>query len=110
MADDGTDVHFEAADEEHIRRERSKARALRQSPWWKNRLGQGQCYYCQRRVHPQELTMDHIVPLVRGGYSKRGNVVPCCKECNNRKKHLLPVEWAAHLERLRGGARGAGAR
>ena len=36
--------------------------------------------------------MDHIVPVVRGGRSTRGNVVVCCKECNNAKKYLTPVE------------------
>jgi 5-methylcytosine-specific restriction protein A len=41
------------------------------------------------------------VPLIRGGRSTRGNCVPACKECNNQKKHLLPVEWEAYLDRLR---------
>jgi 5-methylcytosine-specific restriction endonuclease McrA len=38
---------------------------------------------------------------VRGGKSTRGNVVPACKECNNRKKYLLPVEWEEYLETLK---------
>ena len=29
--------------------------------------------------------MDHVVPLARGGRSTRGNVVPCCRECNQAK-------------------------
>jgi 5-methylcytosine-specific restriction endonuclease McrA len=44
--------------------------------------------------------MDHVVPISRGGKSKKGNIVPACKECNNKKKYLLPVEWNAYLERL----------
>ena len=44
--------------------------------------------------------MDHVVPVIRGGRSSRSNVVPCCKECNNKKKHLLPVEWEAYLNGL----------
>ena len=36
--------------------------------------------------------MDHIVPVARGGRSVRGNVVPCCKECNNKKTYLTPAE------------------
>ena len=85
--------YFEHADDEHIAREKRKARELRNSQWWKNELAKGQCYYCKGRFHPSELTMDHIVPIIRGGFTKKGNVVPCCKECNNRKKYLLPVEW-----------------
>ena len=46
--------------------------------------------------------MDHVVPLIRGGRTAKSNVVPCCKHCNSQKQHLLPVEWAAYLERLRG--------
>jgi 5-methylcytosine-specific restriction endonuclease McrA len=45
--------------------------------------------------------MDHVVPLIRGGKSTKGNTVPACKECNNRKKHMLPIEWEEYLERLR---------
>ena len=44
--------------------------------------------------------MDHIVPVVRGGKSKKGNLVPACKDCNNKKKHMLPIEWEAYLRSL----------
>jgi len=44
--------------------------------------------------------MDHIVPLARGGRSKKGNVVPACKTCNTKKKTLVPVEWKAYLESI----------
>ena len=75
-----------------IRREREAARELRDSPWWKNQLAKGVCHYCGKRFAPAELTMDHIVPVSRGGHSVKGNVVPCCKQCNNRKKYFLPME------------------
>lgn len=79
-------------DEKHIAREREKARELRRSSWWKNELAKGICHYCGGHFPPEELTMDHIVPVVRGGRSTRGNVVTCCKECNNAKKYLTPAE------------------
>ena len=44
--------------------------------------------------------MDHIVPIARGGKSLKGNLVPACKECNNQKKQLLPLEWEAFLSRM----------
>jgi 5-methylcytosine-specific restriction endonuclease McrA len=44
--------------------------------------------------------MDHVVPLGRGGASTRGNVVPSCKACNTKKRHLLPVEWQDYLDSL----------
>jgi 5-methylcytosine-specific restriction protein A len=97
--DDCTDF-FMPADDEHIRREKTKAREMRRSQWWKNQMARGQCHYCRCRFHPSELTMDHVVPIARGGHSTKSNVVPACKECNSRKKYLLPVEWQEYLDAL----------
>lgn len=80
-------------EEADIRRERSKARQLRKSQWWKRKIAKGLCFYCGLRFPPAELTMDHIVPVYRGGKSVKGNVVPSCKACNTRKRDLLPMEW-----------------
>jgi 5-methylcytosine-specific restriction enzyme A len=85
---------------EAVLREKEKARALRKSQWWQRKLARGECYYCHRKVSPADLTMDHLVPVVRGGLSTRGNVVPACKSCNNQKKYLLPVEWEEYLKSL----------
>ena len=79
-------------DPAHAARERAKARELRKTPWWRAQLDRGICHYCGGHFPPEELSMDHIVPVARGGRSVRGNVVPCCKECNNRKKYLTPAE------------------
>jgi 5-methylcytosine-specific restriction endonuclease McrA len=87
--------------EEELKRERAKSRELRNSQWWKRRLSEGRCYYCGKEFSPGELSMDHVVPLIRGGKSTKGNVVPACKVCNNKKKHLLPSEWDEYLEHLR---------
>jgi len=84
--------------EQEIKREKDKARELRNGQWWKNRLAKGICHYCGGAFPSADLTMDHIVPLVRGGRSVRGNVVPACKECNNRKKHMLPIEWEEYIQ------------
>ncbi|MGH7276225.1 MAG: HNH endonuclease [Candidatus Rokuibacteriota bacterium] len=83
-----------------LKREREKARELRLSQWWKRRIADGVCRYCRRKVGRTNLTLDHIVPMGRGGRSTRGNVVPACKECNNKKKSLLPVEWQEYVRRL----------
>ena len=88
-------------EESDLKRERRKARELRESQWWKRRLAKSECHYCGKPTPPKELTMDHIVPVARGGKSTRGNVVPCCKACNNAKKQLLPMEWEAYLRDAR---------
>ena len=84
--------------EQDIRREKDKARGLRKTQWWKNRVAKGICHYCGGAFLPADLTMDHVVPVVRGGRSARGNVVPACKECNNRKKQMLPIEWDEYMQ------------
>ena len=78
----------------------AKARELRRSQWWRNRIAQGKCHYCGAEVAPAALTLDHVVPLVRGGRTTKGNCVPACKECNSRKQSLLPTEWDEYLSRL----------
>jgi 5-methylcytosine-specific restriction endonuclease McrA len=85
---------------EQLRKEKEKAAQLRASQWWKRQIAKGQCHYCHRKTPLAELTMDHIVALIRGGKSSRGNVVAACRECNSRKKYLLPLEWAEYLGRL----------
>jgi len=91
-------IHLEKED---ITREKQKARDLRNSQWWKRKLSAGVCYYCNKPALPAELTMDHIVPISRGGKSVKGNVVPSCKECNNKKKQLLPMEWEKYINKGR---------
>ena len=86
--------------EEEVKRERQKARALRKTRWWKQRLSRGTCYYCGHRFAPDELTMDHIIPIIRGGKSTKNNLAPACKDCNNKKKHMLPMEWEKYLTNL----------
>lgn len=91
---------LDGVDEATIRKERAKARELRKTRWWQKKTAPGTCYYCGQAVKHQDLTMDHLVPLARGGRSTKDNLVPCCKECNNQKKSLLPIEWDEYLERI----------
>lgn len=94
------DFFLPSADDEEINVEKRKARELRASQWWKRKRSTGVCSYCGGVFPPKELTMDHIVPLVRGGKTVKSNVAPCCKECNSKKKHMLPIEWEEYLESL----------
>jgi len=97
-----SDAFIVSVSEEEIKREREKARDLRKTRWWKQRLSRGTCYYCGRRCAPNELTMDHIIPIIRGGKSTKNNLAAACKDCNNKKKHMLPMEWDEYLTNLAG--------
>lgn len=79
-------------DDKHVKREREKAKQLRKSSWWLTKLQKGECHFCHNTYKPSELTMDHLVPVSRGGKSTKGNVVVACKACNSSKKYMTPVE------------------
>ena len=91
---------LDAIDEAIIRREKNKARELRRTRWWQQKTASGTCWYCGRQVGFKNLTMDHVIPLARGGRSTRDNLVPSCKECNTRKKSSLPIEWEDYMNDL----------
>ena len=76
----------------HIKIERDKAKKLRKSPWWQTQIQNGLCHFCQQSVGADNLTMDHLVPLARGGKSTRGNIVPACQICNKKKQLGTPAE------------------
>lgn len=76
----------------HIKAQKQKAKLLRKSSWWKNICQKATCYYCQESIPPSEVTMDHVVPASRGGLSTKSNIVPCCKDCNTKKKDKTAVE------------------
>jgi len=82
-------------------REKKIARDLRASSWWRSKIASGKCYYCGGIFKPSELTMDHKIPISRGGTSEKINIVPACKECNNKKKYMLSIEWDEYMNRLK---------
>ena len=47
------------------------------------------CAYCDALG----TTVDHVVPLFRGGSNFEGNLVPACRPCNISKGRWLLVEW-----------------
>jgi 5-methylcytosine-specific restriction enzyme A len=79
-------------DPKRLRKERDAARTLKKSSWWRQKIQQGLCNYCEKRFNPAELTMDHVVPLARGGKSVKGNIVPSCQNCNKSKKLSTPAD------------------
>ncbi len=48
------------------------------------------CFYCGKSG---DLTIDHIIPLARGGRQSIGNLIPACTSCNCSKKSRTIMEW-----------------
>lgn len=57
------------------------------------------CQYCGAQPTKAELTIDHVVPRVRGGDTTWDNVVCACKQCNLRKGARTPGEADMRLQR-----------
>lgn len=49
------------------------------------------CAYCGAVGIP--LTIDHVIPVSRGGKHSKDNVVPACEHCNKSKSAKTPTEW-----------------
>ncbi|WP_061250483.1 HNH endonuclease [Leptospira interrogans] len=79
--------------EEEFAKQRRIAKDLRKTSWWKKKKSSGLCHYCGKKFLPEELTMDHLIPIAKGGKSIKANLVPACKECNSAKKNKLPFEF-----------------
>ena len=48
------------------------------------------CFYCGET---ERITMEHLIPLSRGGRHSIGNLAPMCESCNKSKNDKLLVEW-----------------
>ena len=44
-----------------------------------------ECQYCGKNGSVKELTIDHVIPISRGGKNTWENVVTACKTCNLQK-------------------------
>ncbi len=55
------------------------------------------CYYCGHRLSRKNKTIDHVIPLSKGGADKKHNQVLACRTCNEEKGCLLPDEFRAIL-------------
>lgn len=53
------------------------------------------CAYCGLE---EKLTMEHVVPLSRGGKDGESNIVPSCLSCNSKKHTKTAEEFFSYLE------------
>lgn len=48
------------------------------------------CSYCGS---DKNITLDHVIPLAKGGTNLTNNLICCCKSCNRSKAHTEISEW-----------------
>lgn len=51
------------------------------------------CWYCNCLLTEETSSLDHVIPLSRGGSDRPQNVVPSCKRCNSAKGNKTIPEW-----------------
>lgn len=57
------------------------------------------CYLCGDKVikslvyHPKQATLDHVIPMAKGGSHTYDNIRCCCHECNWRKGTSMPESY-----------------
>lgn len=61
---------------------------------------EGRCVYCGRFIPFDEMTIDHIVPLSKGGTNYEKNLQCCCKECNLMKQDLLECDFYKKMKEI----------
>ena len=54
------------------------------------RRDNGRCQYCG--ATDRAMTVDHVIPRLRGGKETWDNLVCACEKCNNRKGDNTPAE------------------
>ncbi len=52
----------------------------------------GTCYLCGCKPAGRDLTLDHVIPLVRGGSHTADNLRVACRSCNSSKRTRLLSE------------------
>jgi len=50
----------------------------------------GKCFYCRKQLLPEHATVDHIIPISKGGKNDISNLVACCKDINHLFSDLSP--------------------
>jgi len=50
----------------------------------------GTCGICKEKLNPRKWTLDHIIPLSKGGTHEYANVQPAHAQCNRFKADMLP--------------------
>jgi len=60
-----------------------------------------ECVWCRRALAPgdRHLSLEHVVPRLKGGPAWAENEVVACRSCNRKRGHASPAEWLDECER-----------
>jgi hypothetical protein len=78
------------------RRRRIKSR-------WFSKIKILPCVYCEETLTPETVTIDHILPVSKGGTNDLSNLQPTCEPCNRAKGNnegWTPAQVLAEREQI----------
>ena len=61
---------------------------------------EGHCGICGRFIPLEEYTIDHIIPLSKGGTNDLDNLQACCSFCNKAKDDSMGEEFFERIQRI----------
>ena len=93
-----------------IKKEIKANKEIKDRNWWRNwsenrvdivkfkKESENICYYCGKKITSKDdLTVDHVVPVSKGGENAKDNFVISCKACNREKSNLSVERYAEFL-------------
>ncbi len=81
MALSAPDVQAEKVTRNSGRASRAKRRLLKTHPF---------CHWCNTPLGTETATLEHIIPLKRGGLDHHNNMTLACADCNHGRGHNMP--------------------
>lgn len=89
------------------RRQRTDRRRRNGTKFLLYAVQNGRCFLCLRRLDRsccrRSVTIDHLVPVIRGGSDRIDNLALCHRDCNQQKRDcLLSPDWICARKRLLG--------
>lgn len=57
------------------------------------------CPCCNKAMNWEDKTLDHWVPISKGGLHSQSNAIVLCRSCNSRKSDMSPSEWLDKIDK-----------
>ena len=81
LANSAPEISPEKVKRNGNRGQRAKRRMLKAKPF---------CHWCGMKLTAETATLEHIIPLKRGGLDHHNNMALACKSCNEKRGHNMP--------------------
>lgn len=78
----------------------SKKQKLRIKRWLLAGRPWVECHYCGEHLALRTMTLDHVIPVARGGKNRIDNFVPACVRCNRMKSDIPYRDFLTQAQRI----------